>query len=153
MIREKIFSSIRNYMRINLTDKYKIKREKEKLLQSMQKDNKLKRAESYRVFQFCQVLADSKLFENFIVGVIVFNTVILSLDKYPEQPGLASFSEKTNLVCSTLFLLEMLIRLSALGFKFYFSDKYNCLDALVVILSVTDISVNYSIASESSFAG
>ncbi len=45
----------------------------------------------------------------------------------------------------------MLIKIFGLGLKEYLKDKFNCFDAVIVILSLADIAINFSVL-ESGFS-
>ena len=52
----------------------------------------------------------------FITLMIVFNTLVLALDKYPEDPKLTSLSDSLNNFFTYTFIVEMIIKLIGLGF-------------------------------------
>lgn len=74
-----------------------------------------------------------------ISSVIIVNTTLLALDKYPENTSLMKSVELINLILSVVFFLEMIIKLIGLGIKGYFCDKYNIFDGIIVILTAIDI--------------
>lgn len=80
-------------------------------------------------------------FSNFIMGLIVLNTVILSLDKYPIQESTESTYETINLILAFAFLAEMIIKLGGMGFKYYSQDAFNLFDAFIVVMSMVEIIV------------
>jgi hypothetical protein len=41
----------------------------------------------------------------------------------------------------------MIVELLGLGFKGYFTDPYNIFDFLVILISIVDITVEYSLAA------
>ena len=75
----------------------------------------------------------------FITLLIVFNTIVLALDKYPEDPKLTSLSDSLNNFFTYAFIMEMVIKLIGLGFKEYARDSFNLFDSVIVILSVVGI--------------
>lgn len=40
-----------------------------------------------------------------------------------------------------IFIIEMLLKLFALGFKYYFYDKFNIFDMIIVIISIVEFSI------------
>jgi hypothetical protein len=67
------------------------------------------------------------------------NTILLSLDKYPEDYTLNKRVEIINLALSLVFFIEMLIKMIGLGCRGYFFDGYNIFDAFIVALTAIDI--------------
>lgn len=51
---------------------------------------------------------------------IIANTVILSLDRYPIDKETNYVVEKLNILFTCLFIIELGIRLTALGIKNYY---------------------------------
>lgn len=74
--------------------------------------------------------------------VILFNTIILSLDKYPDTDDLAGIFEKFNFTFTAFFIIEMVTKLLGLGFKGYIWDPYNVFDAIIVIASASDLLIS-----------
>lgn len=49
-----------------------------------------------------------------------------------------------NIVFFTLFFLEMIIKIIGMGPRIYIKDSYNIFDAIIVCLSIIDVSISYS---------
>ena len=74
---------------------------------------------------------------------IISNTVIFTLDKYDEDSEwLDNILVKSNYVFYGIFTLEMIMKLIGLGFKNYFSDKYNSFDFIIVLTNSVDIALD-----------
>ena len=73
--------------------------------------------------------------------MIIANTVILALDKYPEMENANKIMEYSNMAFAGFFMLETLLKLLGLGFKGFVKDRYNILDTFIVVLSIIDITV------------
>jgi hypothetical protein len=86
-------------------------------------------------------LAKSRFFEITVSVSIVCNTILLGLDKHPQEAMEELVIEYINLVFYTLFLLEMIIKLTGLGFNGYFKDYSNAFDFVIVILSTVDVVI------------
>lgn len=43
-----------------------------------------------------------------------------------------------NLICYFIYVAEMVVKLLGMGFLYYFSDKFNIFDSIVVAISTTD---------------
>ena len=85
--------------------------------------------------------------------IIVVNAAIMSLEKYPQTKDFSSSINKLNQIFSWIFTAEMVIKLAGLGLKEYVRDKFNLFDALIVILSVVDNIMFYSVGSNASGGG
>ncbi|KAG2432071.1 hypothetical protein HXX76_008998 [Chlamydomonas incerta] len=112
----------------------------EKSLLLFPKDNSLRRA--------CVFIASNKLFEWFMLAIILANCVTLALAT-PGKPGFESTRLGINLrtceyVWLGIFTVELLIRVIALGFirgkGSYIRDKWNIMDFVVVGLGYLDLS-------------
>jgi hypothetical protein len=74
--------------------------------------------------------------------VILFNTAILTIDRYPEPD--AEFYETLallELVCSAAFIMEMACKLAGLGLFQYCSERWNLLDGFIVLTSVVELAL------------
>ena len=81
------------------------------------------------------------LFTKFIIGCILINTIFLA-SQFEGQPELlTSIQTVANRVLTAIFALEMIIKLSALGFKKYMRDPFNDLDGLIVLLSFVELAL------------
>ncbi|XP_051993086.1 voltage-dependent T-type calcium channel subunit alpha-1H-like [Xyrauchen texanus] len=82
---------------------------------------------------------DSKYFNRGIMIAILINTLSMGVE-YHEQPDeLTDVLEISNIVFTSLFALEMLLKLSACGLFDYISNPYNIFDGIIVIISVWEI--------------
>ena len=90
------------------------------------------------------------LFNTVIFLCISINTIMLSLEKYPEYPtGFQEFRDYSNTVFTVIFTLEAIWKIIGLGMKEYARDKFNLFDLAIVIFSVFDL---FLISGESSFS-
>ena len=94
-----------------------------------------------KVCQVAYKVVNGNVFSGIIVICILLNTVTLSLDMYPERPELALVLDIINFVLSSIFTLELVIKLPVLGFRQYAHDLFNIFDAFVVIASLADVIV------------
>lgn len=96
--------------------------------------------------------------------LIVVNTLILALDKYPVDHKLEKELDILNIVFFGIFILEMLIKIVGLGPVSYIRDYYNIFDAIVgktfdifthllVSLSVVDVCLTYTGNADSENSG
>ncbi|XP_061173087.1 sodium channel protein para-like isoform X2 [Saccostrea echinata] len=83
-------------------------------------------------------LVEHKYFETFIITMILASSVALAIeDVYlSERPVLAMILEITDRFFTAIFILEMLIKWTAFGFKKYFTDAWCWLDFVIVGISI-----------------
>ena len=76
-----------------------------------------------------------------ITLLIGANTIVLAMEKYPEDPDYVSISATLNTIFTWAFVAEMVMKLLGLGFREYCRDHFNIFDAIVVVLSLVDMVV------------
>ena len=80
-------------------------------------------------------LSESRLFQNFIVAVILLNAAIIGLETYPAiQQKWGALLLWGDTLCLSIFVIEILIKLLACGAKpqDYFKNGWNVFDFLIV---------------------
>ncbi|KAA0148822.1 hypothetical protein FNF29_06447 [Cafeteria roenbergensis] len=100
-----------------------------------------------------QTVVSSWWFGLGIVLAILVNTVVLALDSYPVDTERARVAEILNFILSVVFLLEMLLKLAAMGPRAYSQDAFNVFDAVIVIISVVEVAVSPPVFLGGSAAG
>ncbi|XP_053783738.1 voltage-dependent T-type calcium channel subunit alpha-1H isoform X2 [Desmodus rotundus] len=84
-------------------------------------------------------IVDSKYFNRGIMAAILTNTLSMGIE-YHEQPDeLTSALEISNIVFTSMFALEMLLKLLACGPLGYIRNPYNIFDSIIVVISVWEI--------------
>lgn len=109
------------------------------------------RARKFFLFRVCLKIVTHKTFNIFIVICIIGNAVVLALDRYPNNPGEEQVLEYINLAFFTVFGIELILKQMGLGFRYYFRDKFNWFDSLVVFVSMIDITLQYTNISKTSY--
>lgn len=72
-----------------------------------------------------------------MLSIILFNTFILSLDKYPDYPEwVEEIFSGLNIIFVFFFTLECILKIVALGVRPFLKDGFNVFDLLVVISSI-----------------
>jgi len=99
----------------------------------------LKRAQSNSIYGFFYKLCSHELFSFLILLLILLNTVILALDRYPLGDNERVFLETFNDALSLCFFGEMIVKLMGLGVKGYAKDRFNLFDCLIVVVSMLEI--------------
>jgi uncharacterized membrane protein len=75
--------------------------------------------------------------------VILANSFILTLDKYPISEELSDTYDNMNGVFAIFFIVDMIIKMTSLGIKNYFTkDAMNSFDFVVVVISTVDLAMN-----------
>ena len=71
--------------------------------------------------------------------MILTNTIIISTDAHPISQEHFKFLEMSNYAFFGIFTVEMVIKLSGLGFRWYIRDRFNIFDAMIVFVNTVDI--------------
>lgn len=80
-------------------------------------------------------------FNLFILLIIILNTVILAMDKYPMDDKLENILDWINVVLTFIFGIEMVIKLIGLGIMDYANDRFNLFDAAIVVFSIIELAL------------
>ena len=139
--------AIRNLATVRLG--LKIKRQQGDISKEIDRFKLEGRADHNRLYGFCFKIALSKHFTTFISLCIVANTIVLALDRHPISLHESDILDKTNLGLSSIFLVEMIVKLLGLGVKAYFKDSFNILDCIIVVSNIVDIFVHAFNGTES----
>ncbi|KAF0297828.1 Voltage-dependent calcium channel type D subunit alpha-1 [Amphibalanus amphitrite] len=91
----------------------------------------------YRVWWF----VTSQPFEYFIFVLILCNTITLAMGFYKQPDAYTEALDVLNLIFSSAFAVECVLKLIAFRFKNYFSDPWNVFDFIIVLGSFIDISL------------
>ncbi|XP_056104651.1 calcium channel, voltage-dependent, P/Q type, alpha 1A subunit, b isoform X6 [Rhinichthys klamathensis goyatoka] len=96
-----------------------------------------KQSFQYRMWQFVV----SPPFEYSIMALIALNTVVLMMKYDGASEAYDKVLKNLNIVFTTLFFMECILKIIAFGIKNYFRDAWNIFDFVSVIGSITDILV------------
>ena len=99
--------------------------------------------------KFCNSVSTHQFFEWFIILLILLSTVTLAIEHPLDDPD----SEKIkvlkliDIVFTTIFTLEALLKIIALGFLFngkhsYLRDSWNILDFIIVFFSLLSLGID-----------
>ncbi|XP_066546296.1 voltage-dependent T-type calcium channel subunit alpha-1H [Amia ocellicauda] len=91
---------------------------------------------------FCNKLkriVDSKYFNRGIMIAILINTLSMGIEYHEQPEELTDILEISNIVFTSMFALEMLLKLLAFGLFGYIKNPYNIFDGIIVIISVWEI--------------
>jgi hypothetical protein len=84
-------------------------------------------------------------FENFIMGCILVNTVVMCLRKAGMSPDYSMGLEVANYIFAAIFTIEMVLKLIGLGSKAYFNDSWNVFDFVVVWGTILGIVIKFTL--------
>ena len=87
-------------------------------------------------------IAQSSILILIMTSLTVTNCIVLAVDRFPIEEAEQRRNETINLVISICFFLDMIIKIGGLGIRQYLADRYNMFDALIVLLSVVEISIS-----------
>jgi len=112
---------------------------KEYALQAAQVNQQAKRGLALRYWLKHFVKTD--LFNNFIMLVIVLNTIAMATQHYNQPMWLTDLQDYLNYVFTFIFALEMFLKIIGLGFKDWKRDNMNIFDAVIVLGSLFEIGI------------
>lgn len=91
-----------------------------------------------------RVLVEKKYFEWFILATVFFSSFTLVFEDIHlhEKPTLAKALDILNYVFAAIFTVEFILKATGFGLIKYFSSPWNCLDALIVSVSIACVFGN-----------
>ncbi|ORX61129.1 hypothetical protein BCR36DRAFT_341431 [Piromyces finnis] len=117
---------------VNIKRKYNITKSKTFMLDDNSNINSLKR----RMTNFI----NNNWIERGILLITIIDTVFIAMVNSNISGSLSSFIVYLEIVCTTIFLIEMLIKIYVLGIYGYWkSSIYNVMDGIFTILSIFEI--------------
>lgn len=84
-------------------------------------------------------IVDSKYFGRGIMIAILINTLSMGIEYHEQPEELTNALEISNIVFTSLFALEMILKLLVYGPFGYIKNPYNIFDGIIVIISVWEI--------------
>ncbi|XP_015743756.2 voltage-dependent N-type calcium channel subunit alpha-1B-like [Python bivittatus] len=96
-----------------------------------------KQSFQYRMWKFVVSLP----FEYFIMVMIALNTIVLMMKFYGAPEPYENMLKCLNIVFTSMFSLECVLKIIAFGALNYFRDAWNIFDFVTVLGSITDILV------------
>ncbi|XP_059937013.1 voltage-dependent T-type calcium channel subunit alpha-1G isoform X9 [Mesoplodon densirostris] len=84
-------------------------------------------------------IVDSKYFGRGIMIAILVNTLSMGIEYHEQPEELTNALEISNIVFTSLFALEMLLKLLVYGPFGYIKNPYNIFDGIIVVISVWEI--------------
>uniref|UniRef100_A0A8D3BSS8 Calcium voltage-gated channel subunit alpha1 Ib n=1 Tax=Scophthalmus maximus TaxID=52904 RepID=A0A8D3BSS8_SCOMX len=84
-------------------------------------------------------IVESKYFNRGIMIAILINTISMGIEHHEQPEELTNVLEICNIVFTSMFSLEMILKLTAFGSFSYLRNPYNVFDGVIVIISVCEI--------------
>ena len=85
-------------------------------------------------------LRNNKLFETFVITVIIFSALIIGAKTYRVAPGVLEVFEVFDLAVTLFFLTEIIIRMVAeKSLKRFFTKGWNVFDFVIVVASLIPV--------------
>uniref|UniRef100_F7AXA0 Voltage-dependent T-type calcium channel subunit alpha n=1 Tax=Ornithorhynchus anatinus TaxID=9258 RepID=F7AXA0_ORNAN len=84
-------------------------------------------------------IVDSKYFGRGIMIAILVNTLSMGVEYHEQPEELTNALEISNIVFTSLFALEMLLKILVYGPFGYIKNPYNIFDGIIVVISVWEI--------------
>ncbi|MCQ2536413.1 MAG: ion transporter [Lachnospiraceae bacterium] len=83
-----------------------------------------------------KALVENSIFENIILGVIVFNSILMGLQTSESVvAAIGPVLTALDWVCLAIFIVEIILKFLAYGFRF-FTSGWNIFDLIIVIMSL-----------------
>jgi hypothetical protein len=83
-----------------------------------------------------RIIVKSAFFDSFMTFAVLCNTITLSIDHYGIEEEVTTVLNTFNTYFTWIFIVELLMKIVAVGVSKYCSDRMNYLDGSVVMLSV-----------------
>lgn len=80
-------------------------------------------------------------FDNILTFAVLLNTILLSMDHYGIGVEMETLMQTMNRYLTFVFMIEMALKILALGVVKYCSDRMNYLDGGVVLISIFEMIV------------
>jgi hypothetical protein len=89
--------------------------------------------------RFFYFLVQVPMFGTIILFCILINTIFLSLERYPMPDSEKEAYENVNYFFSSVFAIEVVLKIIGLSPRKFVMDKFNIFDSLIVLVSVVEL--------------
>lgn len=96
------------------------------------------RSKTKYIYKKTYALVNHPLYNFLVFVLILFNTIVLASDDYPQSLYKEAVLSALNDFFTWAFFVEMIIKMIGLGVNNYMHDNFNLFDAVVVSLSLID---------------
>jgi hypothetical protein len=145
------------YHQNDISDQLYINREEEEEEEEEEEQEENKIKQKSNISQFCDQyiysrfitfrkyisnFVASKYFRRIVLSAIVVNTLSMGIEYHGQPPSLTNALEYSNLVFTSLFAIEMILKIIADGCLKYIKNAYNLFDGGIVLMSVIELQGN-----------
>lgn len=92
-----------------------------------------------RLTKWCVTIFEHHWFDTAVMSTIGLNTLNLAVEHHRQPAWLTSTNFVLNALFTFTFVLEVGIKIRAMGIFLYLWDRFNAFDALITILSVAEL--------------
>ncbi|KAM6937857.1 sodium channel protein type 4 subunit alpha B-like [Xenentodon cancila] len=98
----------------------------------------------FKFRRVCVLIVQHRCFDHFFIFIILLSSAALAFEDIylPQRPVLQMVLDKADVVFTYLFLVEMLLKWFAFGFRKYFSSFWCWLDFLILDVSLFSLIAN-----------
>jgi hypothetical protein len=86
-----------------------------------------------------KMIVKHKAFDSSMTLAVLLNTIVMGMEAHNMDPELKEFTEKANEWFTWIFIVELTLKMLAIGPKKYVADKMNWLDGGVVTISIIEM--------------
>ena len=84
-----------------------------------------------------KIFVEGKTFQNFILGIIIFNSLLLGLMTIKNlNETFYNVLTYIDITCLIIYIIEMLLKLIAYNVIGYFKNFWNCFDFVIIVCSI-----------------
>jgi hypothetical protein len=87
-----------------------------------------------------EIMVDDGNFDKFILSSICMNTIILGIETYYRNTEVKSLT-MMNYAFTIIFGIEMLLRITAIGFRQYWRNPYYAFDGAIVVTGLLEVAL------------
>ena len=104
-----------------------------------------------RIRYFLKTVMMSELMNGFMTLCVLVNTTVLAMNRYGQSQYEIGVLKQMNTAFTSIFIVELGLKIMGLGIVGYLSDALNYIDGTVVILSIIEMVFLDSTAASSVF--
>ena len=91
------------------------------------------------------IFLDGKGFQNFIISLIIVNSITIGMETSTAwMQSYGEFFESLDDIILGIFILEVILKLYAFGYKYFF-NAWNVFDFLIVAISIIPAAGPFSV--------
>lgn len=99
--------------------------------------------QTYSYQKALRAVVNHHYFETATTVLVVLNTLAMAVEHHGMDSSLATFLEFLNVIFVLIFAAELVLKLTALGIKQYFSDQFNKFDFVIVNIGLVELLFDF----------